>query len=97
MFGSMARVPLRPFPSTIGVALAAPGRHNVMFARQVAGNINIREVVAGATLFIPVEVPDALFSVGDIHAAQGDGEVCGAAIESPMTVDCASSLSATSG
>jgi acetamidase/formamidase len=85
-FGRIARVPLRPFPSTIGVAPAAPGPHNVMLARSTAGNINIRNLVAGATLSVPVEAPGALFSVGDIHAAQGDGEVCGAAIESPMKV-----------
>ncbi|MGC4026317.1 MAG: acetamidase/formamidase family protein [Mesorhizobium sp.] len=85
-FGDFARVPLRPFPSTIGVAMAEAGTHGVMLARNNAGNINIRQLVEGGKLYIPVQVKDALFSVGDIHAAQGDGEVCGAAIESPMTV-----------
>lgn len=87
LFGDFARVPLRPFPSTIGVAPREPGPHNVLLAREKsAGNINIRQMIAGACLSVPVQVQDALFSVGDIHAAQGDGEVCGSAIESPMSV-----------
>jgi acetamidase/formamidase len=48
--------------------------------------MDIRDLAAGTELFLPVEVPGALFSVGDTHAAQGDGEVCGTAIESPMRV-----------
>ena len=47
--------------------------------------MDIRDLAAGTTLYLPVEVAGALFSVGDTHAAQGDGEVCGTAIESPMT------------
>jgi acetamidase/formamidase len=46
----------------------------------------VRDLCAGTELFLPVEVAGALFSVGDTHAAQGDGEVCGTAIESPMDV-----------
>jgi amidase len=52
----------------------------------VGGNLDIRDLSAGTTLYLPVEVAGALFSVGDTHAAQGDGEVCGTAIESPMDV-----------
>jgi len=48
--------------------------------------MDIRDLTAGAELYLPVEVEGALFSVGDTHAAQGDGEVCGTAIESPCTV-----------
>ena len=48
--------------------------------------MDIRDLAAGTILYLPVEVEGALFSVGDTHAAQGDGEVCGTAIESPMTV-----------
>jgi len=48
--------------------------------------MDIRDLSAGATLYLPVEVAGGLFSVGDTHAAQGDGEICGTAIESPMSV-----------
>lgn len=49
--------------------------------REFAGNLDVRQLTRGATLFVPVNVPGALFSIGDGHFAQGDGEVCGAAIE----------------
>ena len=49
--------------------------------REFAGNLDIRQLTRGATLYVPVNVPGALFSIGDGHFAQGDGEVCGAAIE----------------
>lgn len=82
----VARVPVRPFPGTLGVAPAAPGPHAVIPPRRVGGNLDTRDLVAGTTLWLPIEVDGALFSLGDTHAAQGDGEVCGTAIESPMTV-----------
>ncbi len=85
-FGSFARVPLKPFAGTIGVAPAEPGLHSVVPPRRVGGNLDTRDLGAGTTLVLPVEVAGALFSIGDTHAAQGDGEVCGTAIESPMTV-----------
>ncbi|MFT8245926.1 acetamidase/formamidase family protein [Roseomonas sp. BN140053] len=85
-FGRLARVPLKPFAGTIGLAPAEPGPHSVVPPRRVGGNLDIRDLGAGTTLILPVEVAGALFSVGDTHAAQGDGEVCGTAIESPMTV-----------
>lgn len=85
-YGTWARVPLRPFPGTIGVAPAAPGPHSVVPPRRVGGNLDVRDLAAGSVLRLPVEVPGALFSVGDTHAAQGDGEVCGTAIESGMRV-----------
>ncbi|MBQ0765864.1 MAG: acetamidase/formamidase family protein, partial [Sulfitobacter litoralis] len=78
------RVPLKPFAGTIGCALAEPGLHTVVPPRRVGGNLDIRDLAAGTTLYLPVEVAGALFSIGDTHAAQGDGEVCGTAIESPM-------------
>jgi amidase len=83
-FGRHGRVPLKPFAGTIGNALAEPGHHSVVPPRRVGGNLDIRDLSAGTTLYLPVEVAGALFSVGDTHAAQGDGEVCGTAIESPM-------------
>jgi len=85
-FGHWAKVPLKPFTGTIGVAPGAPGLHSIVPPRRVGGNMDIRDLGLGSELFLPVEVSGALFSVGDTHAAQGDGEVCGTAIESPMRV-----------
>jgi len=86
-FSSHGRVPLNPFAGTIGVAPAATGRHSVIPPRHVGGNMDIKELGSGTVLYLPVEVPGALFSIGDTHAAQGDGEVCGTAIESAMDVE----------
>ena len=83
-YGPGGRVPLKPFCGTIGVAPAAPGLHSIVPPREVGGNMDIRDLSAGTVLYLPVAVPGALFSVGDTHATQGDGEVCGSAIESPM-------------
>jgi acetamidase/formamidase len=77
---------LKPFTGTIGLAPAEPGLHSIVPPRRVGGNMDVRDISLGTELFLPVEVPGALFSVGDTHAAQGDGEVCGTAIESPMRV-----------
>jgi acetamidase/formamidase len=86
MFGRWGKVPLKPFTGTIGVAPAATGLHSIVPPRRVGGNMDVRDIALGTELFLPVEVAGALFSVGDTHAAQGDGEVCGTAIESPMRV-----------
>ena len=86
LLGRNARVPLKPFAGTIGNALAEKGHHSVVPPRRVGGNLDIRDLGAGTVLYLPVEVAGALFSVGDTHAAQGDGEVCGTAIESPMNI-----------
>jgi len=86
LWGSDGRVPLKPFAGTIGCAPAEKGLHSVVPPRRVGGNLDIRDLNAGTVLYLPVEVAGALFSVGDTHAAQGDGEVCGTAIESPMDV-----------
>lgn len=86
-YSDIARIPLRPFAGTIGVAPAAPGRHSVIPPRNVGGNMDTRDIARGTVLYLPVEVEGALFSVGDTHAAQGDGEVCGTAIESAMDVE----------
>jgi acetamidase/formamidase len=83
-YGPGGRVPLKPFCGTIGVAPAEPGTHSIVPPRRVGGNMDVRDLAAGTDLYLPVEVAGGLFSVGDTHAAQGDGEVCGTAIESPM-------------
>lgn len=86
LFGRWGKVPLKPFTGTIGLAPAEPGLHSIVPPRRVGGNMDVRDIAEGTELFLPVEVKGALFSVGDTHAAQGDGEVCGTAIESPMNV-----------
>jgi amidase len=85
-FSSIARVPLKPFAGTIGLALAEPGLHSIVPPRRTGGNMDIRDLSTGAILYLPVEVAGGLFSIGDTHAAQGDGEICGTAIESAMSV-----------
>ena len=75
MFGPGGRVPLKPFTGTIGVAPAEPGHHSIVPPRAVGGNMDIRDMAAGTELYLPVEVAGGLFSVGDTHACQGDGEV----------------------
>ncbi|MBU2957928.1 acetamidase/formamidase family protein [Paracoccus sp. 1_MG-2023] len=86
LWGEHGKVALKPFTGTIGVAQAEPGLHSIVPPRRTGGNLDIRDLARGTTLYLPVEVAGALFSVGDTHAAQGDGEVCGTAIESPMDV-----------
>jgi acetamidase/formamidase len=86
MYGPGGRVPLKPFCGTIGLAPAESGLQSIVPPRRVGGNMDIRDVSAGTELYLPVEVKGALFSVGDIHAAQGDGEVCGTAIEAPAVI-----------
>jgi acetamidase/formamidase len=83
-FAPGIRIPVRPFFGNLGVApplgrlnSAPPGYH--------AGNLDNKWLVAGTKLYIPVQVAGALFSVGDGHAAQGDGEVCVTAIETNLT------------
>jgi len=86
VYGPGGAVPLKPFCGTIGLAPAEAGLHSIVPPRRVGGNMDIRDLCAGTELYLPVEVAGALFSVGDTHAAQGDGEVCGTAIESPISI-----------
>lgn len=81
-----ARVPLKPFCGTIGVAPAEAGAFSTVPPHSAGGNMDIRDLTVGVDLYLPVKVKGALFSIGDTHAAQGDGEVCGTAVESPMSV-----------
>ena len=78
-------IPLAPFCGTMGVATDAEGPVDVLPPTKGAGNIDTRHLTAGARLYLPVYVPGALFSAGDCHGAQGDGEVCVTGIECPMT------------
>ena len=86
-FSAGGKIPLKPFVGTIGLALDQSGLHSVVPPRRVGGNMDIRDNCKGAQLCLPVEVAGGLLSLGDTHAAQGDGEVCGTAIESPMDVE----------
>ena len=86
MYGPGGRVPLKPFCGTIGLAPAEAGLHSIVPPRRMGGNMDIRDMSAGTELYLPVEVAGGLFSVGDTHATQGDGEVCGTAIESPCSL-----------
>jgi acetamidase/formamidase len=74
-------VPIAPFPGVMGVALDEPGGHSTAPPRKNGGNMDIKQLTRGTTLYLPVWVDGALFSIGDGHAAQGDGEVCITAVE----------------
>jgi acetamidase/formamidase len=78
------QVRLRPFMGVMGMPPDEPGLHPSWPPRIWGGNLDCKELVAGSTLYLPIPVPLALFSVGDGHAAQADGEVSGTAIECPM-------------
>jgi acetamidase/formamidase len=77
-------VELAPFLGVIGMPPPGPGRHSTRPPRRFGGNIDCKELVAGATLYLPIPVDGALLSAGDGHGAQGDGEVAGWAIETPV-------------
>ena len=77
-------VRLAPFLGVLGMPPAEPGTHSTIPPRPCGGNIDCKELVAGTTLYLPIPVDGALFSGGDGHAAQGDGEVSGTAIEAPV-------------
>lgn len=89
----LATTRLAPFLGVIGMPPAEPGQYSTEPPRALGGgNIDCRELVAGSTLYLPVTVPGAMLCVGDGHAAQGDGEVSGTAIECGMTTELTLSL-----
>jgi acetamidase/formamidase len=77
-------LPLRPFMGVMGNCPGEAGDLSTAPPRAVGGNLDCKELITGSTLFLPIEVQGALFSVGDGHGAQGDGEVCATGIECPM-------------
>lgn len=86
---------LAPFLGVMGMPPDEPGEHSTIPPRAAGGgNIDCRELVAGTTLYLPVTVPGALLYLGDGHAAQGDGEVGGTAIECAMTTEVVIGLAA---
>jgi acetamidase/formamidase len=77
-------IPIEPFFGTMGVCPSGAKDQAVMPPGTFGGNMDTRQLVQGTTLYLPVEVEGALFSCGDAHAAQGDGEVCVTGIETPI-------------
>jgi acetamidase/formamidase len=84
VFKEGIHVPIRPFLGVVGVAPGEVGEFSTIPPWDWGGNIDCKYITKGSTLYLPVQVPGALFSCGDGHAAQGDGEVGGTAIETPM-------------
>jgi len=80
------QIPYEPFCGVMGVGPREAGRFTTIPPRENAGNIDIRHLFPGTRVFFPVLVPGALFSCGDCHSAQGDGEVNGTGIETMMSV-----------
>jgi acetamidase/formamidase len=85
-FSDRIRIPYEPFCGVMGVALAEAGRFDTIPPRRNGGNLDLRHLTPGSRALFPVLVPGALFSCGDCHSAQGDGEVNGTGVETAMTV-----------
>ena len=77
-------IPLAPFFGTMGVCPGGASAQPIMPPGTFGGNMDTRQLVAGSTLYLPVQVEQALFSCGDAHGCQGDGEVCVTGLEAPM-------------
>lgn len=78
------RLQMRPFVGNLGMPPAESGHHSTFPPRFCGGNLDCKELVAGSTLYLPIAVAGGLFSLGDGHALQGDGEVAGPALECPL-------------
>ena len=85
-FTDKITVPLRPFPGVMGVAPNTSEMLSTIPPRENGGNMDDPHMVEGSTIYFPVLVEGALFSIGDGHATQGMGEVCGTAIETPLRI-----------
>ncbi|MEX2366704.1 MAG: acetamidase/formamidase family protein [Pseudohongiellaceae bacterium] len=85
-------LPTRPFAGTIGVCPSGQETLGAIPPHQCGGNMDFKSLTAGSRLYFPVQVPGALFSAGDGHAAQGDGEVCGTAVETQLSMGVTFSL-----
>ena len=80
------RVPLQPFCGIMATAPKTPGIINTVTPSNFGGNMDVRQMTVGSTVYLPVNVAGALFSVGDVHAVQGDGEISGTGLECDATV-----------
>ena len=85
-FSDDINIPLKPFPGVMGVAPDTEEELSTVPPRANGGNMDDPNMTEGTTVYFPVQVEGALFSIGDTHAAQGHGEVCGTAIEAPMRI-----------
>lgn len=85
-FNDEISIPLDPFPGVMGVAPATDSMLSTIPPRENGGNMDNRHIGVGTTVYFPVLVEGARFSIGDTHAVQGDGEVSGTAIEAPMRI-----------
>ncbi|NHJ40137.1 MAG: acetamidase [Asgard group archaeon] len=79
-FSKRIKIPIDPFPGTIIVA-PPEGSHGTLIPMEYGGNMDSKACRVGTTVYLPIFVKGALFGVGDVHAVQGDGEVCGTAVE----------------
>lgn len=79
-FSDKIKIPIDPFPGTIIVA-PTEGAHGTLIPKEYGGNMDSKACRVGTIVYLPVFVEGALFGVGDVHAVQGDGEVCGTAVE----------------
>lgn len=85
VFKTGVHIPAQPFYGTMGVASAEEGDLHPLFPRNdIGGNFDCRYLGIGAVMYLPVNVPGALFAVGDAHFSQGDGEITGTALETTM-------------
>ena len=84
LFKDNIAIPIEPFFGTMGVSPVGSEKPLIMPPGPFGGNMDTRHLVKGSRILLPVQVSGALFSVGDAHAAQGDGEVCVTGIECPM-------------
>ncbi|MBD3616634.1 MAG: acetamidase/formamidase family protein [Gracilimonas sp.] len=85
-FSEDIEIPLKPFPGVMGVAPDTEEMLSTIPPRENGGNMDDPNITEGSVVYFPVLVEGALFSIGDTHAAQGHGEVCGTAIEAPMNI-----------
>ncbi len=85
-FNDQIKIPLKPFPGVMGVAPATDSLLNTIPPRANGGNMDNPYLTKGTTVYFPVLVEGGLFSIGDTHAVQGLGEVCGTAVEAPMRI-----------
>ncbi len=84
LFKDDIAIPIEPFFGTMGVSPSGPEKPVIMPPGPFGGNMDTRHITKGSVLYLPVQHAGALFSCGDAHAAQGDGEVCVTGIECPM-------------
>ena len=82
------RLKLRPFMGIMGMPLDVPGKQSTFPPTNCGGNLDCRELSEGAILFLAIAVAGGLYSTGDGHAVQGDGEIAGPALNCPMEVEC---------